>query len=34
MKTETLANSGEQIRVGISEFTDKVKGLSDDVTDL
>ena len=34
MKTETLVNSGEQIRVGLSEFTDKVKGLSDDVTDL
>jgi hypothetical protein len=34
MNTETLANTGEQVRLGISEFAGKVKGISDDVTDL
>jgi hypothetical protein len=34
MNTETLTNSGEQLREGLSEFAGKVKGFSDDVTDL
>ena len=34
MNTETLANTGEQVRLGLSEFAGKVKGISDDVTDL
>ena len=34
MNTETIANSGEQLREGLSEFAGKVKGFSDDVTDL
>jgi hypothetical protein len=34
MNTETIVNSGEQLREGLTEFADKVKGFSDDVTDL
>jgi len=33
MNSETLTNAEEQVRAGLSDFADKVKGFSDNVTE-